>query len=148
MARKPIRVMFLCTGNSCRSQMAEGFARAMGDDVLEVYSAGLEPHGLNSKAVEVMREVGIDISGQTSDEIDEQLLAQMDYAITLCGHAEERCPVTPPRVRRLHWPFDDPARATGSPEEVMNEFRRVRDQIRTKLEAFIKELKAGTDHQA
>lgn len=142
MEHRPIRVMFLCTGNSCRSQMAEGFARALGGEDLEVYSAGLESHGLNPKAMEVMREAGIDISQQTSDEIDMDLLEQMDVAITLCGNAEDRCPVTPSNVKRLHWPFDDPAKATGSPEEVMNEFRRVRDQIRGKIEAFLDELRA------
>jgi arsenate reductase len=134
--------MFLCTGNSCRSQMAEGFARALGGKDLEVSSAGLQPCGLNPKAVAVMREVGIDISQQTSDEIDMGLLEQMDYGITLCGDAEERCPLTPPNVQRLHWPFDDLAKATGSPEEVMQEFRRVRDGIRAKIEAFVAEVRS------
>lgn len=142
MARRPVRVMFLCTGNSCRSQMAEGFARALGGKDLEVCSAGLQPCGLNPKAVAVMREVGIDISQQTSDEIDMGLLEQMDYVITLCGDAEERCPLTPPNVQRLHWPFDDPAKATGSPEEAMQEFRRVRDGIRAKIEAFVAEVRS------
>lgn len=137
MMKKPVRIMFLCTGNSCRSQIAEGFARALGGEAFEVYSAGLEPQGLNPQAVEVMREAGIDISRQTSDEIDPDLLDRMDYAITLCGHAEERCPITPAHVRRLHWPFDDPAKATGSQEEVMKEFRRVRDEIQKRIEEFI-----------
>lgn len=140
MAHRCIRLMFLCTGNSCRSQMAEGWAKALGGDVFEVYSAGLEPHGLNPKAVEVMKEIGIDISQQTSDKIDEGLLQLMDYAITLCGHAEEHCPVTPGSVQRLHWPLPDPAKATGSPEDVMNEFRRVRDEIQARIEAFIQEV--------
>lgn len=142
MARRPVRVMFLCTGNSCRSQMAEGFARALGGKDLEVSSAGLQPCGLNPKAVAVMREVGIDISQQTSDEIDMGLLEQMDYVITLCGDAEERCPLPPPNVQRLHWPFDDPAKATGSQEEVMQEFRRVRDGIRAKIEALVAEVRS------
>lgn len=137
MMKKPVRIMFLCTGNSCRSQIAEGFARALGGEAFEVYSAGLEPQGLNPQAVEVMREAGIDISRQTSDEIDPHLLDRMDYAITLCGHAEELCPITPSHVRRLHWPFDDPAKATGSQEEVMREFRRVRDQIQKRIAEFM-----------
>lgn len=127
------KVLFLCTGNSCRSQMAEGFARALAGDRWEVYSAGLEPAGVNPRAVQVMREVGIDISGQTSDPIDSDLLRQVDLIVTLCGDAAERCPVTPPEVRRLHWPLEDPAGATGSEEEVLAKFRRVRDEIRQRI---------------
>lgn len=132
--------MFLCTGNSCRSQMAEGFARAIGGDRVEVYSAGLRPLGVNPKAVQVMQEAGVDISSHTSGGIDPDLLNAMDYAITLCGHAEEQCPVTPGHVTKLHWPFDDPAQASGTPEEVMAEFRRVRDEIRARIDAFLKML--------
>ncbi|MBC7343741.1 MAG: arsenate reductase ArsC, partial [Clostridia bacterium] len=107
-----MRIMFLCTGNSCRSQMAEGWARYLARELqgtsstsqpIEVYSAGLEPAGLNPRAVAAMAEVGIDISQQTSKAIDPQLLSQMDVVVTLCGDAEERCPVTPPSIRRLHW---------------------------------------------
>lgn len=129
--------MFLCTGNSCRSQMAEGFARALFGDGWEVYSAGIEPTGVNPRAVEAMREVGIDISGQTSNHIDQELLRKMDLVVTLCGDAEERCPVTPPSVRRIHWPLPDPAKARGSEDEIMAEFRRVRDDIKRRVEYLL-----------
>lgn len=140
---KKLKVMFLCTGNSCRSQMAEGWARHLAGDWLDVYSAGLEPKGLNPLAVDVMREAGVDISGQTSDPILPDLLVQMDWVITLCGDAEERCPVTPPHVARLHWPFPDPARVQGTPEEVRVRFREVRDGILRQVQAFLRELVGG-----
>jgi arsenate reductase len=133
------KVLFLCTGNSCRSQMAEGFARAFAGDRWEVYSAGLEPAGVNPRAIQVMREVGIDISGQTSDPIDKALLSEVDLIVTLCGDAAERCPVTPPNIRRLHWPIEDPARATGSEEEIMAKFRQVRDDIRRRIVSLLSE---------
>lgn len=136
---KRTKVMFLCTGNSCRSQMADGLAKRLGGDKVEVYSAGLEAHGVNPRAVKVMAEIGIDISQNTSDIIDQALLSQMDYAITLCGDAEERCPVTPPTVRRLHFPFPDPAKATGTEEEIMEQFRLVRDAISKRLKEFLAE---------
>lgn len=135
-----IKIMFLCTGNSCRSQMAEGIAKHLGGDRFEIYSAGLEAHGLNPRAIKVMDEIDIDISVQTSDEIDPKLLSKMDYGITLCGDAEERCPMTPQSVTRMHWPFPDPAKATGTEDEVMEEFRVVRDLIAKRLEEFLNEL--------
>ncbi|NPV52010.1 MAG: arsenate reductase (thioredoxin) [Firmicutes bacterium] len=134
---KKKRVMFLCTGNSCRSQMAEGFARVLFGDNWEVYSTGIEPAGLNRRAIEVMREVGIDISMQTSDPIEPELLKKMDLVVTLCGGAEERCPMTPPAVRRIHWPLPDPAKAKGREEEIMAQFRRVRDDIRRRVEELL-----------
>lgn len=134
---KPVRIMFLCTGNSCRSQMADGLAKHLGKDAVEVYSAGIEAHGLNPRAAAVMAEIGIDISQNTSDVIDIDLLNSMDYAITLCGDAEERCPITPPSVKRMHWGFPDPAKATGSEEEIMDQFREVRDGIKRRLEEFL-----------
>ena len=137
MEKRPIRIMFLCTGNSCRSQMAEGLAKALGEGKAEVYSAGLEPHGINPRAVAVMREIGIDISANTSDVIDQELLSSMDYAITLCSHAEEYCPVTPPSVQRLHWAFEDPAKAAGSEEEIMEKFREVRDSIARRIKQWL-----------
>ena len=130
-------IYFLCTGNSCRSQMAEGWARHLGGDRLEVHSAGIEIHGLNSRAVAVMGEVGVDISHHHSKLIDPAVLARADFVITLCGDAEETCPWTPPTVKRLYWPFPDPARATGSEDQVMAQFRAVRDGIREKVEQFI-----------
>lgn len=137
------RVIFLCTGNSCRSQMAEGYARHLGQGLLTVYSAGLEPHGLNPLAVQVMAEDGIDITGQTSDSIDADLLAAMDLAITLCGDADAKCPVTPPAVRRLHWPLPDPARAEGSAEQVLAVFRAVRDEVRRRVGELVAAVQRG-----
>lgn len=139
MSDKPKRLLFLCTGNSCRSQMAEGFARTMAPKGWVIESAGLEPHGVNPRAVRAMTEVGIDISHHTSDELDPEKLPTYDVIITLCGDANERCPITPPSVRRIHWPFPDPARATGTEEEIMEHFREVRDGIRRKVEEFFRE---------
>ncbi|HZG17279.1 MAG TPA: arsenate reductase (thioredoxin) [Candidatus Bathyarchaeia archaeon] len=135
-------VYFLCTGNSCRSQMAHGFLHARGSDKYEVKSAGLEAHGLNPRAVEVMREAGVDISHHTSDVIDPEILRKADYIITLCGHANDNCPVVNnDKAERWHWGFDDPAKATGTEEEIMNSFRTVRDSIKNRMEAFIREGK-------
>ena len=137
--KKPI-IYFICTGNSCRSQMAEGFARRFAGDKMVVVSGGIEAHGLNPRAVQVMNEAGVDISNHTSDLIDSDLLNQSDYAITLCGDAYDRCPVTPPNVTRLHWGLEDPARATGTEEQVMNKFREVRDAIKERVRSFVEEL--------
>jgi arsenate reductase len=137
------KIMFLCTGNSCRSQMAEGFARKYGKGILEPYSAGLKPAAVNEKAEQVMNEIGIDISHQTSKSIDEQLLKTMDIVITLCDNAAESCPWMPPEIKHIHWSLKDPAKATGTEEEVMNEFRRVRDEIEKKVKDFIKEVQHG-----
>ncbi|NOZ69599.1 MAG: arsenate reductase (thioredoxin) [Deferribacteres bacterium] len=133
---KKKRVMFLCTGNSCRSQMAEGFAREFGRGVIEAYSAGLAPAGVNPRAAAVMKEAGIDISGQTSKAIDEDLLGRMDVIITLCGHAEALCPRTPPEIKRIHWPIKDPVGTVGTEEEIMNAFRRARDEIKERVKTF------------
>ena len=136
------RVMFLCTGNTCRSQMAEGFAKAFGKGLIEAHSAGLMPAGVvNPKAIAVMREVGIDISGQQSKGIVPELLGKMDIIVTLCGNAESSCPMTPPNITRLHWPIDDPISAVGTEEEVMNEFRKARDEIRAGISGLIESLK-------
>lgn len=141
--KRPL-VYFLCTGNSCRSQMAEGFLKALGNDRFEVRSAGLEAHGLNPRAVEVMGEAGVDISSQSSDVIDAEILNRADYVITLCGHADEHCPViSNPRVIKQHWGLADPAKATGTEEDVMNRFREVRDAIRRRIEQFVSE--AGSE---
>lgn len=138
-----IKVMFLCTGNSCRSQMAEGFARELGKGILEPYSAGVSPQGVNEKAVRVMKEIGIDISHQQSKSIDQELLRNMDVIITLCDNAAGSCPWTPPQIKLSHWPLDDPARAVGSEEEILTEFRRVRDEIEERMKSFIKEVGHG-----
>jgi arsenate reductase len=132
-------IYFLCTGNSCRSQMAEGFGKKYLGDKYDVYSAGIEAHGLNPHAVKAMVEKGIDISNQTSDIIDPELLNKADYVVTLCGDANDKCPMTPPHVKREHWGFDDPAKATGTEEEKWAVFRRVRDEIEDRIKRFAEE---------
>ena len=131
-------IYFLCTGNSCRSQMAEGFGKKYLGDTFEVYSAGIEAHGLNPNAVKAMAEVGIDISNHTSDIIDMNRLNQADFVVTLCGDANDKCPMTPPHVKRDHWGFDDPAKATGTNEEKWATFQRVRDEIEERIKQFKK----------
>lgn len=133
-------VYFVCTGNSCRSQMAEGWARHLGHDRVQAYSAGMEIHGLNPRAVAVMKEAGVDISHQTSKLIDLDLLYRADYVVTLCGDARDTCPVTPPEVVRLHWGFPDPARAEGTEEQILKQFRQVRDGLRDRVATFLQEL--------
>ncbi len=140
-----IRVMFLCTGNSCRSQMAEGFARELGKGLLEAHSAGLLAAGVHPRAIAVMREAGIDISGQRSREIDEELLRSMDIVVTLCDNAAEAYPWTPPAVKLLHWPIRDPVGTRGSEETIAREFRRARDEIREKIVLFLKELREASE---
>lgn len=131
-----MKVLFVCTSNSCRSQMAEGWARAAG---AEAYSAGTDPAGyVHPLAVQVMTEIGIDMSGQTSKMLDINMAQSMDAVVTVCGDAEEKCPVVP-GVRRIHWDVPDPARATGTPEEVLNQFRAVRDDIRRRVNEFLTE---------
>ncbi|MHB8880522.1 MAG: arsenate reductase ArsC [Thermodesulfovibrionales bacterium] len=142
------KVMFLCTGNTCRSQMAEGFARELGLGLIEPYSAGLLPAGLvHPAAIAVMNEEGIDISGQSSKGIAPALLQQMDIIVTLCSNAEESCPVTPPEITRLHWPIDDPVNSIeeelGTEEEDLNKFRKARDEIKRKLVELVKSMEAG-----
>jgi arsenate reductase (thioredoxin) len=137
-----LKIMFLCTGNTCRSQMAEGFARELGKGLIEAHSAGVRPAGVvHPRAIAVMNEVGIDISGQTSKAIDIDLLNDMDLVITLCGNAEETCPMTPPNIKRQHWPIDDPVGARGTEEEIMREFRRARDEIKDRILKFVGEVK-------
>lgn len=134
-------MLFVCTGNSARSQMAEGFARLLGSGKVESASAGMEPKGLNPFAVEVMREKGIDISGQQSKGFSAELARAMDYVITVCGNADARCPTLPPGVTRLHWPLEDPAQAKGSSEEVRAVFRGSRDAIERLVREFLAGLK-------
>ena len=141
------KVMFLCTANSCRSQMAEGFARQFGKGEIEVYSAGLMAAGVHPRAKAVMKEIGIDISHQKSEEIDEKLLRTMDVVITLCGHAEKYCPRTPPGIRRIHWPVEDPVGTIGTEERIMREFRRARDEIKEKILNLVQEIKESREVQ-
>ena len=136
------KIMFLCTANSCRSQMAEGFAKEFGKGLIEVYSAGLMSAGVHRRAIAVMKEIGIDISTQKSKTINEDLLKKMDIIVTLCGNAEESCPLTPPHIKRIHWPIKDPVGTLGTEEEIMNEFRRARDEIKEKVKKLIEEISA------
>ena len=136
MKTKP-RVLILCTGNSCRSHMAEGILRAAAGDFLEVCSAGSQPAGyVHPQAIAALAEIGIDISGHTSKHMNEFLDREVETVITVCGHAEQACPVFPGQMNRHHWPFDDPAHATGTSAEIAAEFRRVRDEIRRVFTAY------------
>ena len=135
--KRPQRVLFVCIGNSCRSQMAEGFLRAAAGDLVNVQSAGSNPTGqIHPLAIKVMAEVGIDISGHRSKHLNEFLDQPAHTVITVCGNADEACPMFPGQVQRHHWPFDDPAKATGSPEEILQRFRQVRVEIRHVFEAY------------
>jgi arsenate reductase (thioredoxin) len=132
-AEPKLKILFLCTGNSCRSQMAEGWARQLKGDVLEVYSAGIEVHGMNQSAMKVMLEAGVDISSQYSKKVQDLKDIEFDYVITICGHAHETCPIFPGKEKVLHHGFDDPPRlAEGAKdeEEALAHYRRVRDEIK------------------
>jgi len=131
------KILFLCTGNACRSQMAEGWLKQLGGDRFEVYSAGIVAHGKNPRAIAVMQQAGIDISGQKSEQLEPSLLDRIDLLITVCGNADQSCPVVPTSCEKQHWPFDDPAKAIGNEEEIMSEFCRVRDQIRERIALFV-----------
>jgi len=131
------KILVLCTGNSCRSQIAEGYLRHFGGDKAIIYSAGIETHGVNPKAIQVMAEDGIDISEHTSNNIDEYMGIDFDYVITVCDNARENCPYFPTRAKMFHQNFPDPARATGTPDEIMGEFRKVRDMIKAYSKSFI-----------
>lgn len=145
MNTKPL-VLILCTGNSCRSHLAEGILRAAAGDLIEVTSAGSKPAGyVHPKSIEVMKEIGIDISGHHSKHMEEFLNRPVDTVITVCGNADQACPMFPGQLHRFHWGFDDPAHATGSEEEILNEFRRVRDQIKLVFEAYAAGLQRGKD---
>lgn len=145
MNRK-LKVLFLCTGNSCRSQMAEGWARALKGDVIEPYSAGIETHGLNPKAVKVMAEEGVDISGHRSKNVADLMDVPFDYVVTVCGHANETCPMFPGNAKVIHVGFDDPpklAQQAKTEEEALDCYRRVRDEIRAFIETLPESLASG-----
>jgi len=134
-----MKILFLCTGNSCRSQMAEGWARHLKSDEIDAYSAGVEPHGLNPNAVKIMAEAGVDISGHQSQHIDEFKEVELDVVVTVCGHAYETCPAFPGQTKVVHIGFDDPpelAEGAGTEDEALGHYRRVRDEIR----AFVEKL--------
>ena len=146
MNKKKISVLFLCTGNSCRSQMAEGLTRHFLGEIIEPYSAGIETHGLNPLAVKVMREIGIDISGQLSKTVDDLDGNEFDYVVTVCGHANENCPYFPARTKVIHRGFDDPpklAAEAANEEEALIHYRRVRDEIRDYIFTFTAALGAS-----
>jgi len=135
-----MNLLFLCTGNSCRSQIAEGLAKQFAPSGWHIESAGIEVHGKNPRAITVMQEVGVDISGQESTQLTVAMLQRADYLVTVCGHADEHCPVVPAGTRREHWPLSDPARATGSEEDIMEAFRATRDEVRERVQALIERL--------
>jgi arsenate reductase (thioredoxin) len=142
-----IKLLFLCTGNSCRSQMAEGWARALKTDVIEPYSAGIETHGLNPNAVKVMKEAGVDISGHRSENVRDLFDVPFDYVVTVCDHANENCPIFPRPVKQVHVGFDDPprlAKDAATEEEALDHYRRVRDEIK----AFVERLPEALEEKA
>ncbi len=138
MAEK-LKILFLCTGNSCRSQMAEGWAQTLKGDLIEPHSAGTDPHGMNARAIQVMAEAGVDISKHTSKHVDDVMYVPFDYVVTVCGHADQTCPVFPGQTRVVHVGFDDPpklAQGAATEEEALSHYRRVRDEI----QAFVSGL--------
>lgn len=135
-----MNILVLCTGNSCRSQMLQGYLQDMGGLKLHVYSAGVETHGLNLRAVQVMQEDGVDISHHTSNHIDEYRNIPFDYVITVCDHARETCPWFPTNAKKIHHSFPDPAQAQGSEEEVLEVFRRTRDEIKQFAVKFLSDI--------
>ena len=133
------KILVLCTGNSCRSQIAEGYLRHFANGKAEIYSAGIETHGVNPKAVATMKEDGIDVSNHTSNNIDEYRHVAFDFVITVCDNAKERCPYFPTTAKKFHHNFPDPAKATGTDEEIRAQFRLVREQIKNYCQQFVAE---------
>ncbi len=133
------KILVLCTGNSCRSQIAEGYLRYYAKDKAIIYSAGIETHGVNPKAIQIMKEDGIDISAHTSNHIDEYSDIDFDFVITVCDNAKENCPFFPTKAKKFHYNFPDPAKAIGNEDEVSHQFRLVRDQIKQYAQNFISE---------
>lgn len=133
------KILVLCTGNSCRSQIAEGYLRYFAGDKAEVYSAGVETHGVNPRAIATMKEDGIDISWHTSNNVDEYREINFDFVITVCDNARERCPYFPTKAVKFHQNFPDPAKAQGTEEEIVAEFRRVRDMIKAYCQQFVED---------
>lgn len=133
------KILVLCTGNSCRSQIAEGYLRHFAGNKAEIYSAGVETHGVNPKAIFIMKEDGIDISGHTSNNIDEYYNFDFDYVITVCDNAKENCPFFPTKAQKFHHNFPDPAKATGNENDLLQEFRNIREMIKQYCETFVAE---------
>lgn len=139
-----MNILFLCTGNSCRSQMAEGWTRHLGGAKVDVQSAGIEAHGKNPRAIAVMTDAGIDISGQESTIVSSAMLEHADVVVTVCGHADEQCPVLPPGVKKIHWPLTDPAKASGTEEQIMYAFRETRNEVERRVRDLFSDLSVGT----
>ncbi|MDA3870428.1 MAG: arsenate reductase (thioredoxin) [Gammaproteobacteria bacterium] len=137
-----MNILFLCTGNSCRSQIAEGWAIYYGGSAFEILSAGIEAQGKIPRAIAVMQEAGADISNQESTKVTDEMLAQTDLVVTVCGHADEHCPILPPDTAKEHWPLEDPANATGSEEEIMAMFRATRDDIKARVQQLLQRLRS------
>ena len=138
------RILILCTGNSCRSQIAHGYFEHLTDNqTVKVYSAGIETHGVNPKAIQTMKEAGIDISNHTSNNVTEYNNIDFDYVITVCDNAKENCPYFPTKAQQFHYNFPDPAKATGTELEILSAFRTVREMIKIYVEAFVKEHQLG-----
>jgi len=135
-----MNLLFLCTGNSCRSQIAEGWAEHLANGSIQVQSAGIEAHGKNPRAISVMQEVGIDISQQESTKLTDEMLSKADVLVTVCGHADEHCPVIPAGKEKIHWPLNDPAKASGTEDEIMAVFRASRDDIKQRVELLLAQL--------
>ena len=140
-AKEKVKVLFLCTGNACRSQMAEGWARHLKSDMIEAYSGGVWPVGVSSRAMQVMAEAGVDISSHTSDHVDDLMEIDFDYVITLCDNARERCPIFSGKAKMIHKPFEDPTFVVGNTDEIIGAFRRARDLIREFVETLPESLK-------
>jgi len=135
-----MNILFLCTGNSCRSQIAEGWAKRFAPAGWSIESAGIEAHGKNPRAIAVMHEAGVDISSQESTRVTDAMLARADLVVTVCGHADEHCPALPTTAKKLHWPLNDPAKAEGNEEDVMQVFRASRDGIKDRIKGLMAEL--------
>lgn len=135
-----MHILFLCTGNSCRSQMAEGWARALAPSGWHIQSAGIEAHGKNHRAIAVMTEAGVDISEQESTVVTPDMLEAADLLVTVCGHADEHCPAVSRPASKEHWPLSDPAKAEGGEEQIMFTFRATRDEVRRRVEALVQRL--------
>jgi len=147
LQKMKVKILFLCTGNSCRSQMAEGWARALKADVIDAYSAGTDPHGMNPRAIKVMAEAGVDISRQHSKHVRTLADVPLDVVVTVCGHAAETCPMFPGQTRVIHVGFDDPPKLAANAkteEEALAHYRRVRDEIKAWVQTLPASLNAGT----
>ena len=135
-----INILYLCTGNSCRSQIAEGWTRKLGGDDVTVESAGIEAHGKNPRAIATMKDAGIDISAQESSIVDSAMLGRADIVVTVCGHADEQCPALPISAKKIHWPLTDPAKASGSEEDIMDEFKATRIEVEKRVRDLLAHL--------